>query len=145
MTLTKLAFLCLKIAIYLSCFGIFFFQAGVIFDQYLKDLTSVAINRQTYKEIELPAVTLCPGVAFKSNGPFYNENDFQENSFELTDILSNDTIEMLQNDKVYKVIEVRNALHGRCHTIHTLGMFELTGYVLAGKFKLTTCSSCWKT
>ena len=121
-TKKKYFFYFLRFVIYLTCFGAFSQQIVNIFEGHFQNLTAIASGLKIVKEINLPALTICPGVAFKSVGPFFTEKEFISHAFDLNDILSDHTIEKLSNKTLYKINEVRNVLHGRCFTIYFLGI-----------------------
>ena len=79
---------------------------------------AIASGTIGYNELEMPALTLCPGKAFKSVGPFFDETSFLDNAFGLEDIFDASTIKNLANETLYEIHEIRNVLHGRCYTIY---------------------------
>ena len=117
----KYIFIVLRLFIYVACFGAFSQQIVKILEGYFQNLTAIASGLKIVPEINLPAVTICPGSAFKSTGPFFTEKDFNSNAYLLQDIFSNKTIARLTNGSLYQIHEIRNVLHGRCFTIYFLG------------------------
>ena len=114
----KYFFLCWKVLIYSGCIITFCYQLRNIIEGFLDERLAVASGTITYDSLELPALTVCPGVAFKTVGPFYDEDSFLKNAFELEDIFALETIAGLRNKSLYEIVEVRNVLHGRCYTIY---------------------------
>ena len=83
-------------------------------------MKSIAESRVTYDELDLPAMTICPGLAYKngSKGPFYNNTEFEEYAYNLTDLFKSSWF--FQKKSKYKIMESRNILNGRCYTIYFL-------------------------
>ena len=124
-TLVKRWSLLAKCSVYLFCFSLFFQQIFKIIKGRINGLTAIGSSTHLHKEIDLPAITICPGIAFKTQGPFFDEAAFEKNAYKLQDILSEESVLQLSNETLYKVLEVRNVLHGRCYTIYFLCKSEI--------------------
>ena len=61
-TKKKCFFYFLRFVIYLTCFGAFSQQIVNIFEGHFQNLTAIASGLKIVKEINLPALTICPGV-----------------------------------------------------------------------------------
>ena len=70
----------------------------------------------------LPPITVCPLTAFKAKGTFFNMETVLNNTFEMEQVFSPNTIKMLKNESLYSVKEVHSVLLGRC--------FMVTRYVI---------------
>ena len=126
----KFCFLLFKGFIYVASFGVFLIQIKRILDDYFNGLSTIGSSTHNHDQLHLPAITFCPGVAFKNKGPFYNENDFVANAYDLSDIFLEKTVKKIKNSHQYEVKEVRNVLQGRCYTISILGMYRPSHIVL---------------
>ena len=82
-------------------------------------MTTIAESRELKKEMKLPAITLCPGLAYKnqSGGPFIREQEFDRNAYNLSDLFK-ETWFFRKKTSKYKILESRNILNGRCYTIY---------------------------
>ena len=51
-------------------------------------MTTIAESRDVHKKMKLPAITLCPGLAYKnqSGGPYLKEAEFERNAFNMSDL-----------------------------------------------------------
>ena len=51
-------------------------------------MTTIAESRDVHKKMKLPAITLCPGLAYKnqSGGPYIKEAQFERNAFNMSDL-----------------------------------------------------------
>ena len=116
-TCKSCAFLILRLTIYSTTFGFFSYQCYNVFAR--KDMTTIAESRELKKEMKLPAITLCPGLAYKnqSGGPYIREEDFDRNAYNLSDLFK-ETWFFRKKTSKYKIVESRNILNGRCYTIY---------------------------
>ena len=74
-------------------------------------MTTIAESRELKKEMKLPAITLCPGLAYKnqSGGPYIREEDFDRNAYNLSDLFKETWFFQKKTSK-YKILESRNIL-----------------------------------
>ena len=85
-------------------------------------MTTIAESRDVKKKMKLPAITLCPGLAYKNQsggGPYLKEAEFQRNAFNLSDLFKETWFFQKKKSK-YKIMESRNIYNGRCYTIYFL-------------------------
>ena len=124
----KVCFLFFKICIYIISFGIFLHQVGRILHDRLTGLSTIGSSTKKHDKLHLPSVTFCPALAFKKEGPFFGEEEFNTNAFNLTDIFIAKTLDKIKNERKFQVREVRNILQGRCYTITILGNNQFVFY-----------------
>ena len=110
----------LRLTIYSLTFSLFALQCYKVFIR--KDMTTIAESRDVKKKMKLPAITLCPGLAYKNQsggGPYLKEAEFQRNAFNLSDLFKETWFFQKKKSK-YKIMESRNIYNGRCYTIYFL-------------------------
>ena len=86
-------------------------------------MKSIAESRVDHETLDLPAMTICPGLAYKNEtkGPFFNNTEFEKNAYNLTDLF--ETSWFFRKKSKYKIEESRNILNGRCYTIYFLSKY----------------------
>ena len=108
-----------KLASLLLCIVLFCLLMSDIYLKFSKKLTSVGVIIEEYEkdEKELPCFTLCPWDAFKRSGFHYNNDDFNKNIFDKSEIFSEQQGKDFSSQSHYNVEEIKNVFIGRCFMV----------------------------
>ncbi len=82
---------CLRAAnagVIIICLVLFATQFRIIMTYYSQRKTNTAISYESHTLMELPHITICPQVPQKGNKTMHLEEDYQSNSFGLSDYLN---------------------------------------------------------
>ncbi len=69
------------------CVFFFSLQLRVMLGHYENGMTNTAISYDSHLTMELPHITICPKVPHTGQGPVYFEEDYQNRTTALSDIL----------------------------------------------------------
>ena len=87
-----------------------------------------ASNEIKFDQLFPPVITICPGEAWKSSGPFLNEDHFDRSTFKAEEIFHPKTLEMLQNDALFVFKEQYASYYGLCFVIQKLTPEKISDY-----------------
>ena len=126
MNLSKLV----KILVYLLCFTMFFASLWTLFKKHVEELTGISVEMIPEDRLTPPSLTVCSEEPFKSNGDFYLEEDFVQNTFTTSEIFGPD----FKIDNVSNILtETRSESYGLCYTLtrlYPVGVRNLTAIPL---------------
>ena len=87
-----------------------------------------AVNQLVFEELMAPIITLCPGPAWKSPGPFLSEEKFLENTFSWEEIFHPQTLTLLRNEALFEIRETYSSYYGMCFTFRKLTPEKVADY-----------------
>ena len=79
--------------------------------------TGISYSDNTLKEKLLPCLTFYAMPAYKKNGFHYSKDDYQNQTYNITDIFDNTTLEQLGNKSNLLYTETRSLFYGRGYTV----------------------------
>ncbi len=87
----KFLFQMLKASIFLSCFCLFGSLMLETWDDFTKEMTTIGVKliKDPNKGPFIPCITVCQWRAFRKYGFFYKTQDYNENTFNFSEIFSN--------------------------------------------------------
>ena len=87
-----------------------------------------AINELRFEQLLAPSLTLCPGPAWKSSGPFLNEDQFKDSIYSAEEIFHPITLELLRNKSLFTFKEQYSSYYGLCFVIQKLTPEKVSDY-----------------
>ena len=86
----KFLFQMLKASIFLSCFCLFGSLMLETWDDFSKEMTTMGVKlvKDATNGPYLPCITVCPWKAFRKSGFFYKAQDYDDSSFNFSEIFS---------------------------------------------------------
>ena len=122
----------LKIFSYLVitlCSLLFAWEMIIIMTKAIKKESFQAANEIKFEQLFPPVITLCPGEAWKSSGPFKNDEHFDRSTFKAEEIFHPKTLEMLrQNENRFLFKEQYATYYGLCFVIQKLTSEKISDY-----------------
>ena len=108
-----------KVFAYTLCLTLFMISLWILFQKHVDQLTGISVELIPEKSLLLPTLTFCFEEPFKSRGYHYKEEDFVQNTYQLSDIFGPKSLEDFKNPTV-KVKEVRSELFGLCYSVTSI-------------------------
>jgi len=100
-------------------------------------LIVIFYTRKDNEKRLLPCITICSLSSYKNAGFHLTYEDFDNQTFEKTEIFDSKTIGELENASAYYMVEVASIFHGRCYTVCHL---EVNLITWTRKMKYIECS-----
>ena len=100
----------------------------LIITKAIKKESFQAANEIKYDTLFPPVITFCPGEAWKSSGPFLNDEEFDRSTFKKEEIFHPKTLELLQNDNLFVFKEQYATYYGLCFVIQKLTAEKISDY-----------------
>ena len=110
----------LKITTYVVYFSMFLGSFWTVLTEYLDGPTKTSIEMIPNKLLQLPTMTFCPEMPFKSGKKMYLEKDFVENTYKIDEIFHKDTIDDFNKKHDFTVHETRSESFGLCYSVNSL-------------------------
>ena len=108
-----------KVFAYIICLTLFMISLWILFQKHVDQLTGISVELIQEKLLLLPTLTFCFEEPFKSRGYHYNEEDFVQNTFQLSEMFGPKSLEDFKNLTV-KVKEVRSEQFGLCYSVASI-------------------------
>ena len=86
------------------------------------------IHEIAYESLLPPVMTLCPGSAWKSSGPFFNEEHFNSSTYSEEEIFHPKTLNYLRNESLFILKQQYASYYGLCFVIQKLTPEKLSDY-----------------
>ena len=87
-----------------------------------------AINEIAHDSLLPPVMTLCPGPAWKSSGPFLNDAHFKNSTYSEEEIFHPKTLEYLRNESLFIFKQQYASYYGLCFVIQKLSPEKVSDY-----------------
>ena len=118
----------LRITITFTLFVVFIYELTMIAIKAIARESFQAINELKFERLPAPLITLCPGTAWKSAGPFLSKEEFPKNTYKWEDLFHPKTLEVLRNETLFKVKETYASYYGLCYTVRKLNPEKVSDY-----------------
>ena len=128
--LSKYIFTFLKVVTYIACYFVFAVSLITILIKFNQGVTSTSTEVVIHDKLKFPIITICPSIAFKSQGYFYREEDFIAQTFSKEELFAEETILDFANTSQYIYKETRSELLGLCHTLEFLHELDVQDWTL---------------
>ena len=90
---------------------------GYYLKKHVEELTGISVELTPEENLTMPSLTVCSEEPFRSNGDYYLEQDFVQNSFTMSEIFG----PAFKGDNVLQnITEARSYMLGLCYTVTSL-------------------------
>jgi hypothetical protein len=101
---------------YMFCIICFLVQMVNIGKQFQQEMTMTSISFEKVKTKHLPLLTICAKQTFKNTIYPMTDQQFNENSFNLEDLVTNKSLNEFANTSKWIITTVEGPLVGKCYT-----------------------------
>lgn len=112
----------------LFCLVLCIWEFTIIVKKAIAQESFQAINELQFDELLPPTITLCPGEAWKSSGPFLNDDHFKRSTFTAEEIFHPKTLEALRNESLFIFKEQYASYYGLCFVLQKLTPEKISDY-----------------
>ena len=117
----------LKIFVTTICIAVCIYELILIILKFRRDSFQV-VNEIQFNELLAPSITLCPGPAWKSPGPFLSQEHFEKSTYAAEEIYHPDILKMLRNESAFTFKKQYSLYYGLCYTLQKLAPEMVSDY-----------------
>ena len=106
----------IKLVSLMFCIALFCLLMSDIYEKFSKKMTSVGVTIEEYDgdKKDLPCFTLCPWKVFRKPGFHFKLEDFQQNTYNESEIFTDQPQILFVDKSLYTVEAVNNIFVGQC-------------------------------
>lgn len=118
----------IRVLVRLIFLAIWVYEFVHIIDKVIGKDSFQAITDLNHEKLRAPTITLCPGLAWKSPGPFLGPDDFLQKTFTWSEIFHPKTLKVLKNESLFHIEETYSSYNGLCFTLQKLAPEKISDY-----------------